>query len=255
MNIFTGRGAKFYEFCVKLNELMWLNLLVVLTSLPIFTIGASFTAMHTVLVKIYRDEEDKITKEFFAAFKSNFKQATLIWLIYMGIFTVLILDYGAFENLNDPSLRYLSILVPVLGFITILSLCWAFVLQSRYKLSIKDIFVFSFTRIIAFPLRTLLMAATLIVPFLIAWYMPGLLIVVFIFGISVPGILGTCFYNYALKVMEDDSDRQPEEQTEAEAENDEAAEETDGQECDETLEAETEENTVADEETADDGNE
>jgi uncharacterized membrane protein YesL len=206
MNIFTGRGAKFYEFCVKLNELMWLNLLVVLTSLPIFTIGASFTAMHTVLVKIYRDEEDKITKEFFAAFKSNFKQATLIWLIYMGIFTVLILDYGAFENLNDPSLRYLSILVPVLGFITILSLCWAFVLQSRYKLSIKDIFVFSFTRIIAFPLRTLFMGATLLLPFIVIIYLPKFFILIPLLGISGSGIISTCFYNSALKVMEDDNE-------------------------------------------------
>ena len=252
MNIFTGRGAKFYEFCVKLNELMWLNFLVVITCLPIFTIGASFSAMHTVLVKIYRDEEDKIARDFFSAFKSNFKQATLIWLIYLGVFAVLILDYGAMQNLNDPSLRYLNILVPVLGFITILSLCWAFVLQSRYKLSIKDIFVFSFTRIIAFPVRTLLMAATLVVPFLIAWYMPGLLIVVFIFGISVPGILGTCFYNYALKVMEDDSEKQPEEVVDAEDLPEDAAEET----ADEATEEETEEETSANEQTTpDEGNE
>lgn len=216
MNIFTGRGAKFYEFCVKLMELMGLNFLVLITSLPIFTIGASFSAMHTVLVKIYRDEEDKITREFFSAFKKNFKQATLIWLIYLGIFAILLLDDFALRLLENPSLNYLNLLVPVLAFITILSLCWVFVLQSRYKLTIKDTIVFSFTRIIAFPIRTLFMAATLIVPFLFALYLRGMMILVFIMGISVPGILSTCFYNHALNVMEDDSDR---------------AEETDGEEA------------------------
>ena len=230
MDFFSGRGAKFYEFCVKLMELMWLNVLVLVTSLPIFTIGASFTAMHTVLVKIYRDEESGITKDYFAAFKSNFKQATLLWLIYLGVFLLLLLDDYAMRLLNNSSLKYLDILVPVLAFITSLSMCWAFVLQSRYKLSIKDVLVFSFTRIIAFPFRTIFMALTLIVPLVVANYFPGLLIMVFLLGITVPGILSTCFYNHALDVMEDDSEKQPaegEEQTteETEAESKENTEE------------------------------
>lgn len=223
MEFFSGRGAKFYEFSVKLMELMWLNLLVLITSLPIFTIGASFTAMHTVLVKIYRDEEDKIASEFFSAFKKNFKQAILIWLIYLGVYGILLLDDYAMRLLDNPSLKYLDLLVPVLAFITTLSLCWVFVLQSRYKLTIKDTIVFSFTRIIAFPIRTLFMAITLIVPLLFAWYLPGLMIMVFIMGISVPGILSTCFYNHALDVMEDDSDKVQENAEEVSSEADDVA--------------------------------
>ena len=221
MDFFSGRGAKFYEFSVKLMELMWLNVLVFVTSLPVITIGASFSAMHTVLVKIYRDEEDKITREFFSAFKQNFKQATLIWLIYLGIFAVLILDDFAMRLLENDSLKYLDLLVPVLTFITILSLCWVFVLQSRYKLTIKDTIVFSFTRIIAFPIRTLFMALSLVVPFAIAYYFDGLTIVVFLMGITVPGILSTCFYNHALNVMEDDSEMHQEEEADAEDEDEE----------------------------------
>lgn len=233
MDFFSGRGAKFYEFCVKLMELMWLNLLVLITSIPILTIGASFTAMHTVLVKIYRDEEDHITKEFFSAFKSNFKQATLLWLIYLGVFLILLLDDFAMRLLNDPTLKYLNILVPVLAFITILSMCWAFVLQSRYTLSLKDVIVFSFTRIIAFPIRTIFMALTLIVPLLIANYLPYLLIMVFLLGITVPGILSTCFYNHALNVMEDDSDKK--ETTDEETEKTDEDEEDDSEDDDEEI--------------------
>lgn len=222
MEFFSGRGAKFYEFSVKLMELMWLNFLVFITSLPIFTIGASFSAMHKVLVQIYRDEEEQITRTFFSAFKENFKQATLIWLMYLGVFAILILDYWALNSLNNDSLKYLNLLVPVLAFIAILSLCWVFVLQSRYKLTIKDTIVFSFTRIIAFPIRTLGMALTLILPLLLAYYMATLTILVFLLGITVPGILGTCFYNHALNVMEDDSEKvQPETEDVEEKEDDE----------------------------------
>ncbi|MBE6975991.1 MAG: DUF624 domain-containing protein [Ruminococcaceae bacterium] len=211
MDFISGRGAKFYEFCTKMYELMWLNVLVFVTSLPIVTIGASFSAMHYVLVKIYRDEEEKITKDFFKSFGKNFLQATLIWLIYLAIFGFLLtLDYIR-RLLQNPTLEYLKLLVPVLAFIAILSLCWVFVLQSRYKLSIKDIFAFSFTRIIAFPIRTIFMALTLILPVVFVCIAPGLAIIAVLLGISVPGILSTCFYNKALEVMEDDSAKeQPE---------------------------------------------
>ena len=134
MEFFSGRGAKFYEFSVKLMELMWLNLLVLITSLPIFTIGASFSAMHKVLVQIYRDEEEKITRVFFSAFKENFKRATLIWLIYLGIYGVLVLDYWALNALNNDSLKYLEWTVPLFAFITTLSLCWVFVLHAGFSL-------------------------------------------------------------------------------------------------------------------------
>ena len=244
MNFFLGRGTKFYDFCVKLSELMWLNLLVFLTSLPIITIGASFSAMHTVLVKIYRDEEEKITGEFFSAFGKNFKQATLIWLIYLGVFGILMLDDWALHSLNNDSLKYLNLMVPVLTFIALLSLCWVFVLQSRYKLTIKDTIVFSFTRIIAFPIRTLGMFFTLFAPLLLAYYMPTLTILVFLFGITVPGILGTCFYNHALNVMEDDSERVQAEQAKEESEEEEEDDENFIDDSDEEVIEETDDEEV-----------
>ena len=243
MEFFSGRGAKFYEFSVKLMELMWLNFLVFITSLPIFTIGASFSAMHKVLVQICRDEEEQITRTFFSAFKENFKQATLIWLMYLGVFAILILDNWALHALNNDSVKYLKLMVPVLAFIAILSLCWVFVLQSRYKLTIKDTIVFSFTRIIAFPIRTLCMALTLILPLLLAYYFAYLTILVFLLGITVPGILGTCFYNRALDVMEDDSEKVQAEAGESE-ENDDDEDDFDEEEEDFIEEDEDEESEV-----------
>ena len=214
MDFFSGRGAKFYDFCKKMCELMWLNFLVFVTSLPIITIGASFSAMHCILVKIYRDEEDKITKDFFKAFGKNFLQATLIWLIYLAFFVFLLLEDYMRRLLQNPTLDYLKLLVPVLGFIATLSLCWVFVLQSRYKLTIKDTLAFSFTRIIAFPIRTIFMALMLILPVAFAIIVPKLAILAVLLGISVPGILSTCFYNKALEIMEDDTSKEePETQT------------------------------------------
>jgi len=57
---------------------MVLNLLWCICSIPIFTIGASTTAVYYVTLKLVRDEEDGTFRSFFKSFKENFKQATAI---------------------------------------------------------------------------------------------------------------------------------------------------------------------------------
>ncbi len=195
--------GKFWEFSGKLAALLWLNALTLLCCLPVLTAGAAFSAMHRVLVQIYRDEESKLTKTFFAAFRDNWKQATGIFLIYLCYFCLLGAEYWAFRKLENPTLGYLQLLVPVLAFIGVLTLCWAFVLQSRYRLTVKDVFLYALTRCVAFPLRTLLMAATLVLPAVLTIYFPQMFILVPLLGFTGPGILRTCLYNKPLTVMED----------------------------------------------------
>lgn len=208
MELLMGKGQKFFAFATKLAQLMWLNILTIVCSLPIITVGAAFTAMHRVLVDIYRDEDNKITKTYFVSFKKNFWQATKIWLLYLVFYAILLADYWALKALDNNAIRYLNILLPVLVLISSLSLSWVFVMQSRYTLSTKDTIAFSFTRIIAFPLRTLCMGATLLAPFVLTIYFPRFFILVPLLGISGPGIIGTCFYNKALKIMEDDGEEE-----------------------------------------------
>lgn len=212
MEFFMGKGKKFFEFATKLAQLMWLNILTILCCLPVVTIGSAFTAMHYVLIQIYRDEENKITRSYFSSFKKNFWQATKIWLIYLLYFAILAVDYWAMKNLGNDTLKYLDILVPVLVFLGSLSMLWVFVLQARYQLTMKDTIVFSITRIIAFPLRTLAMGIAFLAPFVLTIYFPQFFIVLPLLGISGPGILCTWFYNGALKVMEDDGSENTEEQ-------------------------------------------
>lgn len=63
----------------------YLNLLWILCSLPVFTIGASTTALYYVTLKMVQDDESNITAMFFRAFRENFRQATTLWLIMLGI--------------------------------------------------------------------------------------------------------------------------------------------------------------------------
>ena len=70
---------------LKLCFACYLNILWLICSIPIITIGASSTALYYTCLKIVRGEEKNITAKFFQSFKENFKQSTIIWLIMLAI--------------------------------------------------------------------------------------------------------------------------------------------------------------------------
>lgn len=64
------------QFITKLADTVFLNLLWLIFSLPIVTIGASTTALFTVTERMVRDEEGNLWKGFLQAFQANLKNAT-----------------------------------------------------------------------------------------------------------------------------------------------------------------------------------
>jgi len=81
---FFSYESKFSQLLLKLCYACYLNLLWFLCSIPIFTIGASTTALYYACVKIVREEEGPVAAMFFRSFKENFKQATQLWLMLLG---------------------------------------------------------------------------------------------------------------------------------------------------------------------------
>ena len=65
-----------WRFIGKLGDLILLNILWTICSIPIFTIGASTTAVYYVTLKLVRDEDSSTIKGFFHSFKSNFKHCS-----------------------------------------------------------------------------------------------------------------------------------------------------------------------------------
>lgn len=82
---FFSYESKFSQLLLKLCYACYLNLLWFVCSIPIFTLGASTTALYYACLKIIRDEDAHVGAMFFRAFRENFKQATVLWLILLGL--------------------------------------------------------------------------------------------------------------------------------------------------------------------------
>lgn len=67
-----GIDSKFYEVVSKIADLVILNLIFVLCSLPIITIGASTTALYGVTKKMAGNREGYIFRNFFSIVQGEF---------------------------------------------------------------------------------------------------------------------------------------------------------------------------------------
>ena len=57
-----------WRFIGKFGDLIVLNILWIITSIPIVTIGASTTAMYYVTLKLVRDEDGYTIRSYFRSF-------------------------------------------------------------------------------------------------------------------------------------------------------------------------------------------
>lgn len=75
-------------------DVIILHFLWLVCSLPLVTIGASTTALYYAMMKRIRTNEGHVTSNFWQSFKSNFRQATILWLIVTVVSAVMWLDFN-----------------------------------------------------------------------------------------------------------------------------------------------------------------
>lgn len=162
------------NFLGKVCDIMILNVLVIVFSIPIFTAGAAITAAYSVAYKMVKNEEGHITKGFFKAFKENFKQSTAIWLIFLAVFFILFFDYRIMfyseVELNEL-IQYGVIAVTV---ILAMGFSFVFPLQARFSNTVKNTIKNSFLMALSHLPSAILFVVSYAVPILAFYFLPQL---------------------------------------------------------------------------------
>ena len=135
-NLFSIESP-FFHWLSKLADRMILNILFVISSIPVITIGAATTALYSVTGRIDRDE-GHVWKDYWSAFRSNFKQATVIWVVLLV--SGLLVGFGVlfYVKTNQSGSVLGTLIVAVLLFLWAVTFAWAFPLQSRFENTIRN---------------------------------------------------------------------------------------------------------------------
>jgi len=75
--------SRFYLISSRIGACVLLSMLWLLASLPIVTMGAATSALYYCAVKNLRKDEGSIIHNFFGAFRSDFRQSTVVILIFL----------------------------------------------------------------------------------------------------------------------------------------------------------------------------
>lgn len=131
--------GKFFSALSRMADLVILNILFWACCLPVVTIGASITAMYAVTKKMAEDREGYIFKGFFSAFKENFRQSTIMWLILLvpiGIVSAdMYISNWIREGLGQTFFKgFLLLAWMIVMFVAI----YAFALQSTFENTVKN---------------------------------------------------------------------------------------------------------------------
>ena len=123
--------SKFSQIMLKLCYGCYLNLLWMVCSLPVFTAGAATAALYDVTLRIAREEDPPLTTRFFRAFRENFRQATVLWLILLGVGALLGADAYILYHLYKSTAGMVSVIC-TLGLALIIVAAIAYVIVLIY---------------------------------------------------------------------------------------------------------------------------
>ena len=161
---FLNPESKFMLAMSRIGDLLLLNLMFLISCVPIFTIGAASTAMYTLCFRFDTDREQGLIKSYLIAFRDNFKQATVIWLIILLCGVTACINAYIFYVMSGV-IPFLYVLFFLLLVLVIFIGSYAFPLLSQFdntnKATLKNALIFSLGY---FP-RSILIGAINVLPF------------------------------------------------------------------------------------------
>lgn len=111
-------------------KLFLLNICFVLCCLPVITIGSGIAAVYSVFLT--ESEHSGVIGRFFRAFRENWKQATVIWIIFLTAAILLALNWYFILSYSFPGRAFLTVAALILSALYLAVVSYVFPLQARY---------------------------------------------------------------------------------------------------------------------------
>ena len=133
----TGQDSKVVMVTKKIWDMIVLNFLTAICCIPVITAGASLTAMYAVLLRMRRNEESYVTRDFFRDFKSNFKKSTLLWIVKLAFLIPMIFEVIASRYAPGTLPTMVVRAALIAGFLALMLLSFTLPLQSHFENSLS----------------------------------------------------------------------------------------------------------------------
>ena len=148
-------------------DAIWINILMLITSIPIITIGAALTAGHDATRRTLSGE-GTATRNYFAAFRSNFAKSTGYWLIFGTTGALCVYSWIVLQITPLLIIKFALTILWLIGFE------WVFALQARFENTVagtlKNAFIFGISHI-AMTVALVIVDAVFVALLVASWFL------------------------------------------------------------------------------------
>ncbi len=202
MRLFDIDGGLFRTLS-RISDLIILNLLFLVTSIPVVTIGVNLTAVYSITHKMVRNEESYIWRSYWKSWKQNFRQALIIWLVFLSFGAFLLADRFLASRMGNGAFP-LEVIFTLLFVFWIMGLSYVFPILSRFDNSTKNIIRNAILMSIRHLPWTIMLLLSQALPVLLLMILPEIAGALFTFLLILVGVSGTalmCSYIFVNKIF------------------------------------------------------
>lgn len=185
MNLFNEDNF-LNQFFLFMGKLIALNLLWMITCIPVITIGASTTALFYCTLKLHKDKDISAWKFFWKSFRSNFLQSTAIWVLILVAAALLWLERIAIGTMHQSMKQIFTYVLAAAGLFLLLVTLYIFPTIAAFENKLSKLishtlyFIFrqpgyavAVTAITCLPMYFTLVDAELFPIYLFVWLLCG----------------------------------------------------------------------------------
>ena len=203
MDKFFDSNNPVMRFLSRLVDLVILNVLTIVYSLPLITAGGALTAMNYVLLHLHRGDETYIIRMFRKSFRENFRQGIPEGLLVLAAAAITAVDMLALHGSESRTATLMMIVITVIAVMIFVTSVYMFALQSRYENTVIQTIINAARLAVTYLPRSAGMAVIWLVWILMLVYLYKAASLFFLmFGLSLPGYLCTMLYNRVFEDLE-----------------------------------------------------
>lgn len=187
MGKFFDIDGRFVRTLTKVADFIILDILIMIFSLPVITIGPAISAAYYVALKEVRDEEGYLLKSFWKSFKQNFRQGFIIELIIIAVATLLYYDITIVYRLEyaEPNIIWNLLFYVLLGFLVLViaTVIYVFPMLAKFDNKILKLIINSLLMAVKHLPQTIIMVIiTVGLTYYTFTYLP---MIIFTIGLSI----------------------------------------------------------------------
>ena len=169
----------FWQFMSVIFDLFLLNIMWLISCIPLITIGPATTAAFYTLIQRERKEDTSLWKDYVHSFKTNLRQGMLIGILVTLLGAFLALDIYMCRISGHGIYTFFMFFFGIIFIFWAITSLYIFPILAKFERKTKDIFIWAFTLSIKNITSTFTMMLVIVAGLWMCHILPGLIFIMF----------------------------------------------------------------------------